>query len=312
MRAGALVIGSGWGAHAARALAADARVELLAIVGRGSARTRALARSLGVPAVAGLTAALRVYSPALAVVAADPRQHPTMVRALLHSGSHVLCAHPVAKTSEQLRRLAGFAEERGLVLATDYTLRETDLFLRAAQLRLESGLLLRSVVTCPARGFPIGIDLALAFAGPAARVVAHRRYPSRLASRIRTNPSAFAPTLVLEHSGGCVTTIVPVPHAEPRRAFHLTLSTERARIDVGLPAGGLVVTRTGRKASATREVVPPEPTATPEETFGQPMRTRVARFVDAVLKGRPDHSLDAEFAVRGLWEQVVQSRRADA
>ncbi len=312
MKLGAIVIGSGWSAHAARALAADERVELLGIVGRGSARTRTLARSLGVPAIAGLTTALRVYSPDIAVVAAGQRQHPTMVRALLHHGSHVLCANPLASSSSQVECLGEFAKERGLVLATDYTLRETELYRRARRLVLESGLLLRAVVTCPARGFPIGIDLALAFAGPSRRVSAYRTYPHRLAARLRATPAAFAPTLVVEHTGGCVTTVVPSPHAEPRRAFQLTLSTERARIDVGLPSGGLVVTRTGRKAIATREVIPAGPTSTPEETFGQPMRLRVMRFVDAIIRGRRDESLAGELAVRSLWEQIVQDRTADA
>jgi hypothetical protein len=312
MGRGAIVVGSGWAAHAARAFAADERVELLAIVGRGSARTRSLARSLNVPAISGLTAALRVYSPEVAVVAAASREHPSMVRALLHHGSHVMCSHPVAGSLDELTRLGEFARERGLVLTSDYTLRETKLFGAAKKVLSASGVVLRAVVTCPARAFAMGIDLALAFAGPARRVDAFRAYPSAFAARARAKPSVFAPTLVLEHKGGCVTTIVPTPHAEPRRAFQVTLSTERARIELGLPSGGLAVTRTGRKAVATREVIPPEPSRSLDETFALPMKGRVGRFLDAICNGRPRVGLQEETAVRDVWEQVVRVRTADA
>lgn len=313
MRLRALVIGSGWGAHAARALAADPRVELRGIVGRGSPRTAGLAGELGVPALRDVTSSLAETRPQLVAIAVHERQNEVLIRACLGAGAHVLCAHPVVPSAEVALALASAARERGLVVATDYTLRLTGPFTTARKVTAKVGGPMRIDIQSPGRVIVIGVDLAIALAGPVARVFASRVYPAGLAARIASGPRAFPPSALLEHAAGCVTSLTPVPHAIHTAVHRVTASCEGGRVDFALPCGGarLVIYR-GRGAYLDEELVLPE-TRDPEAAFGQPMRELVHRFVAAVLGEAPVHaSLDEEAEVRRTWAAFTESSRTGA
>ena len=123
MRLRALSIGSGWGRHAARVFATDPRTELCGLVGRGSARTEALAAELAVPVFGELSEAVAAVRPQIASVAAHYSSNVALVDQLLSADCHVLCSHPVAPTAKEVQQLAERSKAKGLVVATDYTLR---------------------------------------------------------------------------------------------------------------------------------------------------------------------------------------------
>jgi 1,5-anhydro-D-fructose reductase (1,5-anhydro-D-mannitol-forming) len=56
-------------------------------------------------------------------VASHPRHHAETVEAALQAQKHVLCEPPLALSSEEAQRLAQMAQNRGLVLAMNYTWR---------------------------------------------------------------------------------------------------------------------------------------------------------------------------------------------
>lgn len=289
----ALVVGSGWGSHAARTFRADSRTELCALVGRNSARTRQLAAELAVPAFDGLEQAIATVRPQLASVAVHEGANPQLVRTLLGAGCHVLCSHPVARAPEETAALAALAAEKKLLLATDYTLRRAPGFLAVLERAPREGHLLRLTLETPASTSVIGLDLALALAGPVRAVDAWSSYPGEVAERARQHPRAFGPTFVLEHQSGCVTTLTPVPHADPASAYRVVLSFERCRVELLLPAGECTLLRYLGKGRVERTVLqsgaPPSP---PVELYGGAMRALVNRFIGSVFEGLP---VDCDF-----------------
>lgn len=180
----AIVVGSGWGAHAARALAARTDVRLVAIVGRGSPRTEALAAELGVVACADLESALALGDVSLAVVAAGQRAHVTVLERLIAGRTHVLCAHPVATLASDVARLATLARAHGVLAATDYTFRLLPQYAAARSEAMNMGALLRLHFETPGRTQIIAVDLAIDLAGPVEVVYVARRYPKALAARV--------------------------------------------------------------------------------------------------------------------------------
>jgi predicted dehydrogenase len=307
----ALTIGSGWGAHAANAFAQDPRVRLGGIVGRGSERTRALAAELGVPVFDDLQEAIRCLQPRIAAVAAGERWHPAIVEALLLSGCHVLCAHPVASDSDRVVGLFETARRRNLIAVADYTLRLTPAYEAACAALERSGAHLRTSIEAPGRAIVMAMDVAIGFAGPVARVLGATDYPVEIAEKRRHHPRAFPPTLLLAHRSGCVTSITPVPHAAPASAHRIALSARSARIDVALPAGEVRVVQS-LGGGLHREHV--ERTALPAtaavETFGAPMRALARRFVDTVLGTAPPHApLREEAHLRAVWTAAQQSSK---
>lgn len=312
MKLRAIVIGSGWGANAARVLAADDRVSITALVGRGSERSAALASELGVPLLASVEDALGATSPDLAVVAVGEQQNEPLARLLLAADCHVLCAHPVASTAGAVRELATLARDRGVIVATDYSLRTCPEH-RAALLALtDSGALLRVGIEFPGRGLPMALDLAASFAGPAKRVFATRAYPDALRERVAATPEAFAPTVIIEHAAGTVSQLFPIPHARASEAYRVLLSTEAARIDVRLPAGGatgLTTLRAGRVRESL--LVSPAESTDPAAGYQDAIGRVVRDFVDAVSEGRlPVAPLEVEVVVRDIWAAVSASLRS--
>lgn len=307
----ALVVGSGWARHAAEALVTDPRVELCAVVGRGSERTRALANRLGVPSHQDIARAISQHAPTFAIVAAGSKHHEALVRPLLKAGVNVLCAHPVAD-ADAVARLIALARTANVSCATDYTLRLCPPWLAALATLPQIGCILRVNIQLPSSTLIMGIDLALALGGTVQTVFASARYPAALAARRQKTPAAFAPSVLLEHLDGCVTSIVPMPHAMPCAAYRVTVSGERGRIDVALPSGDAVLIRyLGRGRVEQRRLhASASEGADPEELYGAAMRELTRRFISAVLDGSEMHApLDHELRRRQVWLALKRATR---
>lgn len=312
VRLNALVVGSGWAGHAARTFAARPDVSVRGVVGRGSERSFALARALGVPVFVSLTEAIRETQPSLAVVAVGDETNPLLASELLRGGAHVLCAHPVAPTAADVADLARVAFESGRIVSADYSMRTTEPFAAARVATRELGDLLRVEITYPGRFLPMAIDLALAFAGHVDAVSAFGRYPESLAQRRARAPAAFPPTVVLEHRLGAVTTLTPSPHAVPSAALRVTASHTSGRIDVELPAGG--ARRVRNLAGGAFEetiLVPPNATTDAKLAFAEAMHAMADAFVDSVLaNAHPPSPLEDEAEVRRIWSCIGRALRA--
>lgn len=307
----AIVVGSGWGAHAADVFHADPRVQLVAVVGRASPRTRDLARRLDVVEYDELERCVGECSPEIAAVAVGEGLHPEMMRMLLNADCHVLCAHPVAPDAQTVVDLAALAERRQLQAATDYSLRFTPGFAAARAMLDELGPPLRIAGEAPGRALVMAVDLCRVLAGPIDAVFASERYPSNLMGRRASTPKAFPPTVLLEHSAGCVSTLVPVPHADPRSAHRITISTERGRLDVALPCGATELSVYRGKGSVRRErLVEERDSDDPVQLFGEPMRRLVSSFVESVVSGVATQvTLLEEAHLRAVWNGLGQSAR---
>lgn len=312
MKLRAIVVGSGWGQNAARTLATDDRVTIAGIVGRGSERTQALAHELGVPVFRSVEEAVASASPQVAVLAVDERHNERFAGELVTAGCHVLCAHPVASSARAVRDLATLARHHHVVITTDYSLRACAEHRAALQSLAHSGALLRVGVEFPGRGLPMAIDLAASFAGPAQRVFATRAYPDALRERLAATPEAFAPTVVIEHVGGTVSQLLPIPHARANEAYHALLSTEAARIDVRLPAGGatrLSSLREGRTRESS--LVAPAVTKDPAAGYRDAVSSIVQNFIDVVADGGALISpLEVEVVAREVWAAISTSLRS--
>lgn len=307
----ALVVGSGWAAHAARAFASRADTAVRGVVARGSTRSFDLAKSLDVPLFGSLDEAISETQPTIAVVAIGDTENPAAVGALLRAGAHVLCAHPVAPTASDVAALAALAREHDRIVSADYSMRATDSFRAARAATLELGDLLRVEVTFPGRFLPIAIDLAIAFAGRVEKVAAFGRYPENLRDRRATSPAAFPPTVVLEHAAGAVTALSPSPHAVPSAAIRLTASSTGGRVDVELPCGGARRVRC-RAAGAFEETIllVAYGIGDPRSTYAEAMQATAHAFVEAALgRGPVPSPLDDEIEVRRVWGSIPRALR---
>jgi hypothetical protein len=306
------IVGSGWAANAARTLRRDPRVTLRAVIGRGSLRTVALAEELSVPAFESLEAALNEARPDMAVVAVGDRENVQIANALIEAGAHVLVAHPVASRAAEVQALLEAAVRRNVIVATDYSFRATVAHRAAVTALASAGALLRVAIRFPGRGLPMALDLACSFAGPTSRVLASRSYPPAVAERVAASPHAFAPTVMIEHASGVVSTLTPMSHAEAPAGYQVQLGAESCRIDVELPAGAVVRVSTDRTGAAT--VAPlvarstdPDPAAGYHEAIGR----LVTNFVDAI-RGEAEliAPLACELDVRTAWAAIGKSLRA--
>lgn len=312
VRLNALVVGSGWAGHGARAFAARRDVCVRGVVARGSERSFALARALDVPIFVSMAEAIQETQPSLAIVAVGDETNPALATELLRAGAHVLCAHPVAPSASQVADLARIAFESGRIVSADYSMRTTEAFEAARIAMRDLGELLRVEITYPGRFLPMAIDLALAFAGHVDAVSAFGRYPDSLSERRAKAPAAFPPTLVLEHRLGAVTTLTPSPHAVPTAALRITASHTAGRIDVELPAGGARRVR-NLAGGAFEETIllPPNATMDAKLAFAEAMHAMANAFVDAVVaKSPPPSPLEDEAEVRRVWSCIGGALRA--
>lgn len=306
----AIVVGSGWGAHSARGLAADDRVHLAALVGRGSDRTVALSRELGAPVEPTLDDALRTHAPEIVVLAVGERAHEELATRALGAGCHVLCAHPVAPDAAAVRRIADAARAARRLAVTDYTFRlrpELDA-LRDASGR---GALMRVAIDAPGRWLPIVLDTAVRVAGPVARLTADRTYPPSLADRFARAPEAFPPAVQLEHASGAVTSVVTFPHSWPAAPVHVRTSWERARVEALLPVGGARSLALGRSGAIDeRELVAPTGSLSDASSHAGAMQSTARAFVDEIVGG-PGRlaSLEEEAHLRAVWGTLWRASR---
>lgn len=315
----AVVVGSGWGAHAARALAADPRVALEAIVARGSDRSRALAHELGCRLVASIAEAGADLD--LAVLAAGEREHEGLALDALGCvargdeltiagpSAHVLCAHPVALDAAAVGRIARAAARAGRLARTDYTFRLRP-ELAVLRQREGRGELLRVAIAAPGRWLPIALDTAVVIGGPVLRVTSTATYPGSLADRVSRAPHAFPPTIALEHIGGTVSSIVPFPHASPGAPVEVQASFERVRVEARLPAGGARTLRVGRGGLVEELELLSRTAGSDAAEHGRAMQAVTTSFVGAILGG-PDvlATLGEEEHLRLVWSAVWRSAR---
>ncbi len=306
----ALVIGSGWSRHAARCFAEDSRTSIVGIVGRGSDRTRRLATSMGTPVFFSLAEALGTVRPQIAALAVSEHAHFEMVKTLLESGCHVLCSHPVARDAAAVRALQSLARARGLLAATDYTLPLCPAFEAGGSPSARSGPPLRLAIRSPSADLIAGIDLAVRIAGPVQRVFASTRYPDSVERRRAPQSDTFPPTALLDHAGGCVTTLVPISQASPSTAHRIEISGERERIDIELPAGNARRIALHRSGHVTNEELcaAPATITSSEELVGAAMRRLVERYLDAVDSSAALHApLSDEYHLRVVWAALQRS-----
>ena len=307
----ALSFGSGWGQHAARVFAADPRTHLGGLVGRGSARSKALANELGVPIFGDAAEAISVVRPEIASVSVHERENVALVESLLSTGCHVLCSHPVAPSSAQVRALLDRAKNAGVVAATDYTLRLQPAFIAITEARKSTGALLRLSMESPGSTSVMAVDLALALAGPVEVVRSSKRYPAELGRRPLETPRAFAPTFLLEHHSGCVTVITPVSHADPSCAYRIVLSMEGARVEASLPAGSVDwIAYRGSGRVEKKCLQQALPSMAPHDLYGGAMQNLVERFISACTREGPVHAgLEEEAQVSEVWAALRASAR---
>lgn len=306
----AVVVGSGWGAHAAQALAEDERVELCSIVGRGSERTQALGRTLGVGLDATLETAIKGHAPEIVVLAVGERTHEALSIRALESGAHVLCAHPVAPDAQAVSRIARAARAHGRVARTDYTFRLRP-ELGALCEGLERGALMRISIEAPGRWLPIALDAAVTVAGPVASLVANAACPASLAGRVSKSPQAFPPAVQLEHRSGALSSIVAFPHSWPGAPVRIRGSWEKVSIEALLPSGGARSLACGRGGTITElELVARSSPATESLEHGRAMGALTHAFVDTVAGGSDLlATLDEEAHLRAIWSAVWRSSR---
>lgn len=115
-RLGAAVVGTGIGVLThVRALRA-AGIEVLALVGRDSARTAERARPFDVPtATTELAEALALPGVDVVTVATPPHAHAGPVLAAVAAGKHVVCEKPFARDAAEARTMLAAAETAGVV-----------------------------------------------------------------------------------------------------------------------------------------------------------------------------------------------------
>ena len=305
----AIVVGSGWGRHAAEALASNGRVELAAIVARGSSRSVELAQRLGATLETDIATAITSTRPALACVAVGERQHEEIVSALLDADCHVMCSHPVAPRAETVLRLADLAARRGRLTVTDYSLSASPRFEAFTSAWKLEGTLLRLAVEYPGRLLPMALDLSLRVAGPVRASWSSHVYPPVVDAAKSRSRAAFPPTIVIEHTSGVVTALTPIPHADPARAFRLVASLTKAQVTCELPLGATTVERLDGRGHFRGEAHVLADRGPPTDAFGRLMKALVDRFVGAAYgDGSVLPSFEEEARVRELWLSIWSGR----
>ena len=115
-RLGAVVVGTGFGCYThVRALRA-AGFEVVALVGRQTAKTATRAHQFGVPRACGsLTEALDIPDVVAVTIATPPLTHAPLAFEAIAAGKHVLCEKPFAADAAEAREVLAAAEGAGVV-----------------------------------------------------------------------------------------------------------------------------------------------------------------------------------------------------
>ena len=105
------VIGTGWGARAQVPMFREAGLDVVAIAGHSSDKTKAAAAELGVEAV-GAWRDLIERDLDLVTIVTPPSEHLEMALAVLAAGKHVMCEKPTALDADQAEQLVGAARSQ--------------------------------------------------------------------------------------------------------------------------------------------------------------------------------------------------------
>ena len=110
------VVGTGFGARIhVPGLRASGRFDVVALVGRDAARTRATADRLGVPpACASLDDAMAAGVDAV-TIATPPASHAPLAIMAARAGKHVLCEKPMARSASEAEAMCAAVRDAGVV-----------------------------------------------------------------------------------------------------------------------------------------------------------------------------------------------------
>jgi predicted dehydrogenase len=129
------IIGTGWGARVQVPAFREAGLEVVAIAGQNSERTRRVARELDVEPFDDWRSLLGADLDLVTIVT-PPSEHLAMATAAIAAGKHVLCEKPTAVNVAQARKLvAAAAEHPDRIALIDHELRFLPSF-RAARERI--------------------------------------------------------------------------------------------------------------------------------------------------------------------------------
>ena len=120
---GAVIVGTGFGVITHLRAMRAANIDVIALVGRDSAKAADRAQLFGVPhALTDLGAALALPGVDLVGVATPPFTHAAIVLEAVASGKHVLCEKPFARDVDEARAMFDAAEHAGVVhlLGTEF------------------------------------------------------------------------------------------------------------------------------------------------------------------------------------------------
>jgi len=119
------VVGTGFGARIqVPGFRASGRFEVVALVGRDRAKTRAAATRLGVEhACSSVEEALRVPGLEAISIATPPAAHAGAAVTTARAGMHVLCEKPMARTVAEAELMAAAVSAAGVVGLIDHQLR---------------------------------------------------------------------------------------------------------------------------------------------------------------------------------------------
>jgi len=113
---GAVVVGTGFGCLTHVRCLRSAGFDVVALVGRDAAKTKARAARFDVAdACASLDEALALPGADAVTVATPPHTHATLVRAAVAAGRHVMCEKPFARDAVEARSLHDAARAAGVV-----------------------------------------------------------------------------------------------------------------------------------------------------------------------------------------------------
>jgi len=118
------IIGTGWGARVQTPAFREAGLEVVAIAGRDAAKTREIARELGLQPFDDWRELVAARDLDLITIVTPPSEHVTMATAALETGKHVLCEKPTALDTAQAQTLVEAAGRHPELLALiDHELR---------------------------------------------------------------------------------------------------------------------------------------------------------------------------------------------
>lgn len=136
------VVGAGWMAtdYHVPAFSSHSRTRVVAFAERDETRRATVEQDLSLPGYADAESMLAAHDLDVVSICTPPSTHEEIFLQAVGSGCHVLCEKPLALTAESADRMAGAADEAGVVTQVGYLHRYYRNYRRALQL-LSNGLL---------------------------------------------------------------------------------------------------------------------------------------------------------------------------